>query len=391
MFGCALLSKPTALPLVVLLLVLDYWPLRRRFTRSTLMEKVPFLVVGVLSAVVTVISQARAGQEGTTQVMNLIHLPMVMGYCITFYLFKMVWPVGLVADYPAPQPLSLLNTHVLLSVLVAAGILGATLISTRRTRAAAAGAMFFVVAIFPSLGVIRYTSSIAANRSMYLPMLGLLLPLAWGLSQLWNMSIRAVKVSGVRVMLIGVVSILATGSVAVVRSYESHWRDSVTLLRYYLTQSPKDWKLHTRLGNEWIQRGDYPSAIAEFREAARLNPNWAENHLNLGRALFTVGQYPEAKRAFSMALQRTPADFRGHILMGLTLARQKDLDGALAEFRTAAQLAPTKAAAHFNMANILAQQGNWVEAAEEYRQTLRLDPMNGAAQRALQAIASKQP
>jgi tetratricopeptide (TPR) repeat protein len=165
----------------------------------------------------------------------------------------------------------------------------------------------------------------------------------------------------------------------------------LTLLRYYLTQQPNDVKLHTRLGNEWIQRGDYPSAIADFREALRFNSSWAENWLNLGRASFTIGEYAEAKQAFATALQRTPNDWRAHILMGTTLTRQEDLEGALVEFRIAAQLAPTMAAAHFNVANALAQQGKLNEAADEYRPTLRLDPRIEDARRALDAIEARKP
>ena len=389
MYLCALLSKPTALPLVVLLLVLDYWPLERRFNRTTLLEKVPFFVVAALFALVTVISQERAAQAGPTEVMNPFYLPLVLGYCISLYLLKMLCPVGLVSDYPCPQPFTLMNTDVLIGVLATAGMVAAIVLSVRRTRAWVAGGLFFLIAILPTVGIVRYTSSIAANRSMYLPALGLLLPLAWGLNRLWNLDVSASKVLGVRLILAGVGATLATGSVVATRSYESHWSDSVTLLQYYLTQTPAEWKLHTRLGNEWIQLGDYPSAIAEFRAAVYLNPNWAENQLNLGRALYTVGKYAEARPAFAMALRQTPKDWRAHMLMGWTLTRQKDREGALDEFRIAARLAPTQAVAYYNIGSILAQQGKVDEAIAAYQRTLRLDPGFGEAQRALDAIRAK--
>jgi TolA-binding protein len=391
MYVCAVLSKPTALPVALILLVLDYWPLERRFNRNILLEKVPFFVVGALFALVTVISQARAGQAGATQVMNPLYLPLVLGYSIGLYLLKMICPVGLVSDYPCPEPFTLMNTDVLIGNLATAGMVAAIVLSVRRTRAWVAGGLFVLIAILPTLGIVRYTSSIAANRSMYLPMLGLLLPLAWGLNRLWNLNVSASRVLAVRLILAGAGASLATGSVVATRSYEAHWRDSVTLLQYYLTQTPAEWKLHTRLGNEWIQLGNYPSAIAEFREAVYLNPHWAENSLNLGRALYTVGNYAEAKRAFAMALQKTPNDWRAHILMGSALRSQNDLEGALDEFRIAAQLAPTKAAPHYNIGSVLAQQGKVDEAIEAYQRTLRLDPRFGEAQKELNALGAKRP
>jgi tetratricopeptide (TPR) repeat protein len=175
------------------------------------------------------------------------------------------------------------------------------------------------------------------------------------------------------------------------RNYESHWQDTMTLLRYYLSQQPSDWRLHTRMGNEWIQRGDHRAAIGEFNEAIRLNWGWTENHLNAGRALFTVGDYAEAAQAFSIALEQTPNDWRAHMLMGMTRQRLVDLEASLQEFQTAARLAPKAAVPHFNIANIFAQQGKVDEAAAEYQETLRLEPRFAEARRALDALGAEAP
>jgi len=390
LYVCALLSKPTALPVVALLLILDYWPLER-FSWRTLLEKLPFLVVGIVAAVITVISQARAGQEGATEFMKPTYLPLVIGYCTSFYLLKIIWPAGIVSDYSGPQPFGLANPEVLFGTLGMTVVLVAIVLSARHTRAWVAGGLFFLVTILPTMGIIRFTSSMTANRSMYLPMVGILLPLHWQLNRLWDRGIGALKVSGVRTVAVGVAALLTTGNAWAARKYESHWHDSVTLLQYYLTEKPNEWKFHTRLGNEWIQRGDYPSAIIEFSEAARLHPAWAENQLNLGRALFTVGRYAEAKPAFAMALRLTPNDWRANMLLGMTLTRLSDLDGALAEFRTAAGLAPTLAEARFNIGNILAQQGKVDESIEEYRMALRLDPRYRPAARALDILDARRP
>lgn len=390
MYACALLAKPTAIPVVALLLVLDYWPLQR-ISRATLLEKVPFLMVGTLSAAVAVVSQARAGQAGTMQMMNPLYLPLVMSYCIGLYLSKMVYPTGLVYDYPGPHPFGLTNTEVLVNVFGATAVIAATVLSVRRTRAWLAGGLFFCIAILPTVGVVRFTSSIAANRSVYLPMVGLLLPLAWGLGRLWHIDVAKRKRTGVRVLLAGVGTVLVIASIGATRAYASHWRDTPTLLRYFVTQSPNDSKLHVRMGNEWIQRGDHRSAIVAFRKAAQLNPKRAENHLNLGRALFTVGEYPEAEQAFAMALRQTPQDWRAHMLMGMTLSRQRRLETALGEFRTAAELAPRQAVPHRRIADTLAGLGRLDEAADEYLQTLRLAPSDLEARVALDAIVSRRP
>ena len=387
MYLCAVLSKPTAVPVVVLLLVLDYWPLMR-LNRHTLLEKAPFFVICGLSAIVTVISQSRTLDAGRVEMMHPFYLPLVIAYSTGLYLFKIVWPAGLVYDYPFPQPFSLTNHEVLLCIMGTVAAIIMIAFSAHRMRAWLAGGLFFFIAISPALGIVRFTSSVVSNRFIYLPMVGLLLPFNWALNRVWNTSGRVLRVSGVRGVLVGIGAALAIGSVSVTRSYESQWHDTLTLLQYYLTKSPHDWKLHTRLGNEWVERGNYDSAIAEFRKAVHLNPDWAENHLNLGRALFTVGRFPEAQQAFAMALRQTPNEWRGHVLMGITLARQNNMEGGLKELEIAAQLSPTTAEVHYNIAVILAQQGKMDEAVKEYQETLRLDQYFLAAQKALDTIAS---
>jgi Flp pilus assembly protein TadD len=310
---------------------------------------------------------------------------LVMGYSVAFYLLKTVYPANLVSDYLSPQPLGLTNPEVLIGVVATVGVIAAIGVSVRRTRAWLVGGLCFFVAVLPTLGVIRYTASITANRSMYLPMVGLLLPLAWGLGRLWNSNIGRLKAWSVRAMMAWAAAVLVILSIGTTRRYEGHWHDTLTLLRYYLTQSPRDARLHTRLGNEWVHRGEYRLASEAFREAIRLNPTWAENHLNLGRALFTVGDLAGARAAFASALHRTPKDWRAHMLMGMTLTRQRALGDALSSFQRAAQLAPTRAEPHYEMGNTLAKLGRMEEAKGEYATALRLNPGLRAAKSARQA------
>jgi protein O-mannosyl-transferase len=402
LYTCALLAKPTAMPVVAWLLILDYWPLGR-LRRRTLWEKVPFLVVGLLAAAVTMVSQAQAGQGGETQMMKPQHLPWVVGYCIGFYLWKTVYPANLVSDYLAPSPFALTNPDVLMGVVGTVILATAIVLSVRRTRAWLAGGLLFFTAILPTLGIIRYTPSIAANRSMYLPMVGLLLPAAWGVGRLLSLQVGPRRTSLVRAMVGGVGVLLVVLSVGATRRYEAQWRDSLTLLRYYLARSPHSTMLHTRMGNEWVARGEHARASEEFRAATRLSPGWTENHLNLGRALFTVGEkteadagaaaarglFEQAGEAFSVALAQTPNDWRAHMLMGMTLARLQARQDALLRFRAAAQLAPTKAEPHLQLGNVLAELGRADEARAEYAQALRLNPRLAGAKQALDALSGR--
>jgi protein O-mannosyl-transferase len=385
MYVFAVLSKPAAVPLAVLLLVTDYWPLKRLSWQSVL-EKMPFFIVCIVSVVITVISQARSFDAGATAIMKWYYAPFVVAYSVGLYLFKTVWPAGIVYDYPFPQPFSAANPEVALSIMGTVAAIVLIAFSATRTRALLAGGLFFFIAISPALGIVSFTSSVVSNRFMYLPMVGLLMPLAWALNRLWNLERRRLITLGIRIAMVSAGSILAIGSACITRNYESHWRDSQTLLTYYLSKSPHDWKLHTRMGNEWIDRNKYDSAITEFANAIRLHPAWAENHLNLGRALFTMGRFDEAQLAFNAALGLTPNDWRCHVLMGVTLARLDNFETGRKELSIAARLAPKEAEVHYHVAGILAQQGKKDKAIMEYRETLRLNPHYWEARKALDTM-----
>ncbi len=388
LYACALLAKPTAVPLVALLLVLDYWPLGR-LGRAVLPEKVPFLVLAGLSAAITVVSQAKAGHGGVTELMNPLQLPLVVAHSTGFYAMKLVAPSGLLPDYLAPVPFALGNPEVLVPVLGAAALAVAVGLSLRRTRAWLAGLLFFLVALSPTVGIVRFTAAIAANRSLYLPMVGLLLPLAWGLARASGASLGPLRRPGPGLLLFGAGTALALASATATRAYAAHWRDTLTLLDYALTQAPSDWRLHTRLGNEWIKRGDYPSAVAEFRQAVALNPRWTENRLNLGRALLTMDRPADAERALAPALAQTPGDWRAHMLVGTARFRRNALAAALAAFQTAARLAPGRPATHRQLGETLEGLGRLDEAAAEYREALRLAPYDRAARWALEALEAR--
>ncbi len=388
LYLCSVLSKPTAVSIALLLFVFDYWPLKR-LNRHTVIEKIPFLIIFCLSSVVTLVSQTRSFDAGNIVMLRLPYIPFVITYGIGTYLFKAVWPAGPVYDYQFPNPFSLTNQEVLIPVLIILCIIILIVFSVSLTPSLLAGSLFFFIAILPAIGVIRFTSSVVSNRFIYLPMVGFLLPICHLLNGLWVTRGHPIKRTGIRIFIITAFAVLAVATARETRRYELQWRDSLSLLKYYIKRSPNDWKLYTRLGNEWVKRGDYDSAIVEFTHAVLLNPDWAENHLNLGRALFIVGRFAEAKTAFAAALELTPHDWRGHVLMGLTLSRQNNTEAGLKELEIAARLEPLAAEAHFYIAQILAQQGKKKEAVNKYMEVLNINPKFEEARKALDSLMAE--
>lgn len=403
----ALLSKPTSTPLPVLLLLLDFWPLRRLSNRA-LLEKVPFLVIGAASAVITYISQSRTGGAVAPGEYPLMRIPLTFCYDSVFYLYRIVWPLKLSSHYPIPAPFNLSNPAVLAGVIGTCLLVPVLLISLRRTRALLTGWLFFFVAILPTMGIIGFTNVIASDKYAYLPAVGLLLALAAGLAWLVGGAPQR-REDTLRRWGIGAVVLILCGLEGVAtRSCLAHWRDSETLARYMLRLTPDVAVLHHYMATVLVDQEKLDEAVAEYTEAIRLSPTFAEAHDSLGRVLVrqgrideAIGRYAEAVRlapTFSEAhdnlavalskrgrfdeavvhhieaLRLKPAFPVAHNNFAVTLVRQGRIDEAIAQYAEALQFSPAFVEAHNNVANALLKQGRLDEAITHYREALRLKP-----------------
>jgi serine/threonine-protein kinase len=147
---------------------------------------------------------------------------------------------------------------------------------------------------------------------------------------------------------------------------------------------PQSHITHLNLGTLLHIQGKVDEAMAEFREALRLEQDFAGAHNNLGIALRDKGQLDEAIVEFREALRLKQDYAEAHNGLGTTLWYKGQLDEAIAEFREALRLRKY-AAAHNNLGAVLAQKGLLEEAMGEFREALRLDKDNAEARNNLGA------
>ncbi len=377
----AVLSKPSAIPLPIVMLLLDFWPLRRLAGHSVL-EKLPLFAVGAVSAIVTYVSQHRTAVAVLPTEYDATELGLIFCYNIVFYLQKVFWPVHMSAFYPCPSPLSLSNRPVLAGVIGTAVLIPALAISLRWTRSLLAGWLIFFVTILPAMQLIGFTRVVAADRFAYLPLIGLLVPLAWTLSRIWNARLPARPLFASRAAVIALALAVAGLSSIHTHRYASCWQDTPTLYRYMLAVAPDVPELHNALGSVLLEQSDrQPSrpelaaeAMAHFREAIRLQPDYADPYNNLGLALGRQGKTEEAAACLKTALRLQPNHAEAHNNLGNALADLGRLNEATAHYAEALRLKPHYARAHANLADVLLRDRRPDEAVEHYTRALALDP-----------------
>ncbi len=127
-------------------------------------------------------------------------------------------------------------------------------------------------------------------------------------------------------------------------------------------------ELHGRLGDSLRLQGKLDEAIAAYREAIRLQPDFAPARLNLGAILCDVKHdYTGAEAEFRETIRRQPHDAAAHLNLGTALVAQGKVSEAIAAYREAIRHKPELAEAHCNLGLALRQQGQYAEALAELR------------------------
>ena len=398
--GLALLSKPSAVVVPLLLALIDYLILRRPLIR------VAKWTAGWFALAVAAAVLARTVQPATSTSVDvaLWQRPFVAGDALAFYLHQLVLPMQLAPDYGHTPARVFESVYGYASLLVPALILVA-LVSIWRLRSAATASMaVFVAGVLPVLGFVPFefqTFSTVSDRYLYLSMLGPAIFTAFVL--------RRQGPGLAHLAAIGVLGALAFQSAQQVMV----WRDTETLLSHTLEVNPHSGLAHSNLGEVLMNSGEVEQAVVHFREAAAQNPNSAQTRSNLGSALGQTGHLEESVEHLSEAVRLDPEYARARMnlasayaglgrnpeaieqllevtrlepgfapafyTLGLLLQAQNSLEAASNAFASAVRLDGSLVDARVRRGGILARQGRLFEAAESFRAAVSIEPENGEA------------
>lgn len=371
LFALALLSKPMAVTLPFVFLLLDFWPLRRASSSAGILrllpEKIPLFALTAASCAVTLVAQQQGGALAPLRALapgvRLAHA--LVAYAA--YLGKTLWPASLAVFYPhpgiAPPAWKVAGAILLLAALSALAV-------WRRDRSPwiLTGWLWFLGTLVPVIGLVQVGEQAIADRYTYLPLVGIFLALAWELPEIarrCNLPGRALQAGAVLVLLpLAVASWVQTG----------YWKNGETLFQHALEVTENNWMAQGNLGWTLTEQGRLAEAIPHYVEALQTHPAFAPAHNNLGVTLGRLGRFGEAEAQFRQALLLAPRFADAHTNLGVVLRQRGAVDEAISQYREALRIRPDAAIAHFNLGNALAQQGKVEEAVRHYLEALKHRP-----------------
>jgi tetratricopeptide (TPR) repeat protein len=407
LYALGMMSKPMAVTLPCVLLLVDFWPLNRfgfqlgaagpiagrlpagwpagAIARSCqslrlptwvgnsavlILEKVPLFLLALGMTAATVYAE---GHGGTLA--GLGGLPMhtrVANALISYrcYLTETFWPTHLAFFYPYSFDLPLA------AVLGAVGLLllwsGCFLLRARLQPYLLMGWCWWLGTLVPAIGLIQFCSQARADRYMYIPAIGLFMALVWGVTDLLGRRSLGRKL----LPLIGCLALVGClGASAVQVRY---WQNSVTMARHAIEVTRNNYAAYESLGTALYQRGLKSEAILCYRQALAISDQLPESHYNLGIALMDAGQIGEAIDHFAAAVQILPDHYELHQRLGAALLAegQGRLAEATREFSEAVRLNPDFAEGQADWGIALVKQGDPAQALPHFLEAVRLGPTN---------------
>jgi Flp pilus assembly protein TadD len=429
-FALGLMAKPMLVTLPFVLLLLDWWPLRRmqpsppnpnlNLNRSPknihgstesrptaprptvlrlLLEKIPFVVLSILACVFTLKAAGRL-VEPLAQFAVLPRILNAMLACCR-YVEKIVWPKDMVVVYP--EEIHRSHTEVMMAGLFLM-IVSITAVRLWRTRPFwLAGWLLYLGMLVPVLGLVHVEGARPmADRYTYLPAIGIFMIICWeacDISRGWRQG---------RAILWTMAALVLGAFLVLSRQQLEYWRNSTTLYTHNLEVTPDNYVAHADyaayllsasqleparaecakairlsanyawahhvLGGVLFQEGKLEEADSELRTELRLDPSRVDVHVALGQVAAARNLPAEAAAQFRAMLDHDNSDPRALVGLGVALAMQGRLNEARAQFEETVRRAPQDSEAHHQLAVVLAAQHNNAAAVSQYRMALELQP-----------------
>jgi tetratricopeptide (TPR) repeat protein len=394
-FILSLMSKPMAVTLPFVLLLMDFWPLGRfKLEKSVeavqegmllsrlILEKVPLFFLTAGFGVFTLLSHWKGGALTS---FAKIPLGMRIGNALVSsigYITKMIWPARLAVLYPHPMILpiwEIVGAALLLMILTALIFIGG-----RRRPYLVVGWLWYLGTLLPVMGLVQAGLQAMADRFTYIPLIGLFIIVAYGAPDLlarWRYRSIALAASGGLVLTILMITTL---------SQVKLWQNSIVLFNHTLQVTGDNPIIHNNLGVTLMKQGKEKEAWAHYTRALEINPNYADAQYNLGALLVRQGKDQEAMAQFTKTLRIKPSHAEAHHDLGVLLTRQGKIQEAIYHYTEAVRAKADYGEAYRDLGIVLVGQGREKEAVPYFREALGINPKDYVAHNNLGAALSRQ-
>jgi tetratricopeptide (TPR) repeat protein len=412
MFVAALLAKPAAVSVPLMLAAIEWMHSRQQRVSSAAIALSPYFVIAAAWTLIT------ASAQSISVPVALWMRPFVATDALSFYFEKLLFPIGLSPIYPH-APFEITGSWILYgSVIIVALIAGAVMAGGSNIRL---GALLFLAGVLPVLGLkqFRYQNySTVADRYVYLAMAGTALCCAALTERFARYRWTA-----------WIATAVLAGFACVTLYQQQFWKASEPLVRRMIQIAPNSGPPRSMLAVVYLKQGKIDEMIRENRRSLKLLPhpdsynnlayslmrkgeittgperaryfaeslqnykialqkvpNMSEAHDGMGRVYMNLGKLEPAAEAFRAAISDGTFRVGPYVNLGLTLIQLRQPQQAIAPLEKAVKMKPT-ADIQAYLAEAYLRSGRVDDAQRQIQQAARISPENPQVQQTLKLFA----
>jgi protein O-mannosyl-transferase len=362
-FICGLMSKPMLVTLPVVMMLLDYWPLKRfdskrnELIRWQLKEKLFFFFFSAIFSIVTIRAQSILHVEYPLN-LRIANAPV----SLVNYLGKIFWPFDLAFVYPFPNQIPLWQIAGSTFLIIAVSI--ASILLRKNLPYLFVGWFWYIATVLPVIGIISVGDPMA-DRYIYIPSIGITVILAWSVPFL-------IKSEWIRKKILLPAGIAALVILSVLTWKQcSYWKSSVDLFNHTLLVTKNNFLAYNNLGIALTDEGKVREAIDNYNKGIRIMPHVMIFN-NRGRAYGELGEYKLAIEDFNTALRLDPGYYIAYFNKGAVYGKQGQYKLAIEEFNKTVQINPDYVDAYHRRGVAYLLQGDTINGCRDAQKTCDL-------------------
>jgi len=260
-------AKPTAVVVPLVIWILDYWLIKEPL-RRTARSLIGWVLLAFPIIVLTKLDQPNAMIDFVPSLFGRL---IVAGDALSFYLYKLIFPLSLAPDYGRSPAFLLEQGWAYLTGILP--FVAVTILLLKKTKPwLLASVGLFFAGLLSVSGLIPFNFqniSTVTDRYVYFSMSGLALGVGYVVS--FYRRQYTILVCVLILTLLGLRTFLQM----------PHWKNANSLWNHALLVNPNSWLAHINLANVLAEKNELDKAKSHYYEALRLKPNYAEAHNNL--------------------------------------------------------------------------------------------------------------
>ena len=405
-FTLGLLSKPMLISIPFVLILLDFWPLKRinfdsLLTREqisirisnerraqriqalkSIIEKIPLLILSLVIIGTSIISfQHHSDVISSNLISTKLRVANAMVSYVT-YIGKLIWPRNLTIYYPYPASLPMWEV-----IGASVFICGVTILAglyAKKLPYLIVGWLWYLGTLVPVSGLIQVGLWPAlAERWVYIPAIGLFMLVAWLIPDLVSeFRFKKLVLSTLAVMVICILMILTWRQTG-------YWKNDFILFSHALQVNERNSIAYSNLGDYYLNINKPGEAIEYYDKSIKINPYDPLVQNNFAIALLKEGRYEESIKYFKQAIVSYPRDPQLYSGLGMAFAHQNRNTEAIEYFSKSLDIDPSNAEVHFELAYILSEERRFDEAIINFKKVLSINSSHVGALFGLSAAYSQ--